>query len=185
MALGAAANIALGSSAVSTLVGLFSGGRARKEARKRAKSAQVRIDNFKFSPLENAFTTTQVSTKGSDLQTDILKTGKATQLQLASQGGNRGVIGSLGTINQNSNIKSRQISADLDQKVRNLELQRAQDEANMRGIQENRQQNELAGLGAQVNNYNQLRAQGSNNLMSGITGALGTASAAFGAGAFK
>lgn len=117
------------------------------EGRKMQKQAQAYIDQFEWDELNNAYENLQVSTLGADLQAEEAARMAATSANALQQGGNRAIVGGLGRVEAQSNQLNRQIAADLDQQQKQIDYAAAQDDANIRAMQERRQGEELQGYG--------------------------------------
>lgn len=146
----------------------------------RAKKAQKALDNFKRQELKNVTEGMRVSTLGAELQTQEAQRRFATSVDALRSGGVRGLVGGLGRQEQIQQAGQQQIAADLDRQQQQIEQMAAQDEANIRNMQEQRESSAIAGLGMEV-------AAGKNQVSQGISGlaqaGLTAATAGIGAGA--
>lgn len=137
----------------------------------RASKARKALDKFQRQELRNVTEGMRVSTLGAELQTQEAQRRFATSVDALRSGGVRGVVGGLGQQEQFQQRQQQQIAAGLDQQQRQIEMMRAQDEANIRSMTEERE----------AFDYQQLvgeRAAGRQALMSGITDFAGAASTA-------
>lgn len=132
-------------------IGAVGGFKKAKEGGKMARRAQKAIDEFEYSDLMNPYDEVGVSRLGTDLQRDQLSRNMATSVDALRSGGIRGVLGGIGQINSVNNQANRQIAADLDQQRLGIDMARAQDQSVIRGMQENREFNELQGYGQMLN----------------------------------
>lgn len=173
------------------LVGAIGGAKKTREGKKMQKKAQGYIDNFEFDDLQNAYDGVSVSRLGADLQTEELSRNMATSVDALRRGGIRGVVGGLGQLNIQNQQANRQIGADLDRQNMSIQMAKAQDDAQIRAMQENRQTQELMGYGQMLNTGMQMKyggyadmmnagqAQGQTNqsimssVMGGFTGGMG------------
>ena len=128
---------------------------------KRAADARRALEQYQRQDLKNITEGMRVSTLGAELQTQEAQRRFATSVEALRSGGIRGVVGGLGQQEQNQQILQQQISADLDKQQQQIEMVRAEDEARIRAIQEQRQANEIAGLGTEM-------AMGREQMASGI-----------------
>lgn len=135
---------------------------------KQAKKAEDALLNLKTPELKNIAEGLQVSTMGADLQREELGRQYATGVDALRSGGIRGVIGGLGTLNAQQNVANRQIGADLDMQQRQIDQIRAQDEARIQGVSENRYQNDVAALSSQYNAGQQGMMQGISGMAQGV-----------------
>lgn len=153
----AAAPIALGVGALASGVsGAIKSGRGAKEARE----ARRAIESYERQPLENIFRDTQISRLGTDLQREEQGRFSASALDALRRGGIRGLVGGVGQLTQQSNLFNKQIASELDRQQKELDMLRAQDEASMRAIKEERDRQNLAGLGQQLQTGRAMQQQG-------------------------
>lgn len=146
------------------------------KAAKEKKAAEQAINAQKAPELVNAGEGLQVSREGSDLQREEQGRLAATQVQAAQEAGTRGVIGSVGKIaSENQNVNA-QNAADLDRQQKDINLFKAQDNANIRAMKDQRFRDKLAALSSQYNSANQLQQQSMGNAISATGQALGAAS---------
>ena len=126
------------------------------------------IKNMKDVPLENVADGMQVSTLGSDLQKEQQAQLAATQTAALQDGGTRAMLGGLGRVTANSQNVNAEISANLDQQKKDIQRVKAQDDAEIRAIKENRKNAKLAALSSQYNAASQNAAQGMSNVVQGL-----------------
>lgn len=127
---------------------------------KQARDAQDALENYQRQELNNVAEGLQVSTLGSDLQREEQSRLASSQMQTAREGGARTIIGGLGRIQQGNQMVNRQIAADLDMQQRAIDQMRAEDEARIRSMQENREIADIGALSSQINAGNQMKASG-------------------------
>lgn len=96
------------------------------------------LDKFQRQDLKNVTEGMRVSTLGAQLNTREAQRRFATSVDALRSGGVRGVVGGLGTQEQLMQNQQASISAELDRQQVMIEQMRAQDEANIRGMQEQR-----------------------------------------------
>jgi len=123
-----AAGVAAAAGAAKTAMGASQARRAKRE-----------LDKFKRQELTNIAEGMTVSTLGADLQTQEAQRRFATSVDALQSGGIRGVVGGLAQQEAQQQVLQRQIAADLDQQQRQIEMVRAQDEARIQGMQEQRE----------------------------------------------
>lgn len=173
MAIATATAIALGVSAAASTAQAVSGA-------SRASKAKKALENFQRQELKNVTEGMRVSTLGAEMQTQEAQRRFATGVEALRSGGVRGLVGGLGVMEQQQQQLQQQISADLDQQQQQIEQAKAQDEANIRLMTEQRESSQIAGLGAEM-------AAGRQQLNAGLTGlgqtALSAATMGLGAGA--
>lgn len=155
--------IALGVGALSSIgQTIFGSSQARK--------ARRAINNYQRQTLTNPYAGLQISRLGADLQTEQMARRGATTTKLLQGMGARGIFGGLANLEAQQQEGERQISADLDRQAKELEQMKAQGEFQRMSMQEQREQADLAGLGAQLSAGQQTMASG----ISGLTGLIGT-----------
>jgi len=138
----------------------------------RANKAKKALENYQRQELKNVTAGMRVSTLGAELQTQEAQRRFATTVDALQSGGVRGLVGGLGQAEQAQQQQQQQIAADLDRQQTQIETMRAQDEARIRGMQESREQQDIAGMGAEL-------AAGRQTLNAGISGLANTAMAGY------
>lgn len=141
---------------------LFSGFKQKSMGKKQMESAQKAIDAFEFQDLNNVYDNIGVSTLGSDLKRQEAQRTTASAIDAARSGGIQGVLSALPGIQSYNSQISNQAALDLDQQQQRLDYAKASDQANIRAMIEERQANELAGLGQKL-------ATGQQNYFSGLS----------------
>ena len=152
---------------------------------KQAKNYQKQIENYKRQTLVNPYADLQVSTLGADRQREDLARTMTTYGNLAALSGTRGIASLLPNLTQTQNDQSAKIAANLDEQQKQIDQLKAQGEMQVQGMTEQRENNDLQGLGQayqtaraqQQNSWNQV-AQGvgtlgyaaSSGLFNGTTG---------------
>jgi len=132
---------------VGNAVGMYGAITKNIEAKKMQRKGQEGIDNFEWMKLDNAYSDTSISTAGGELQMENAATNTASMVEAARSGGTRGLVGSLGAIQANSNQVAGQVGANWDAQQKAIDFAKAEDRAQIRGMNEVRQSNELAGYG--------------------------------------
>ena len=150
--------IALGSAALSAGTGLAGYLSQGKQARK----YQEQIENYERQKLVNPYAGLQVSTLGADRQREDLNRTMTTYGNLASLSGTRGIASLLPNLTQTQNDQTAKIAANLDEQEKQRQQLIAQGDAQVQAMQENREQNDLLGLGQayQTSKANQAQAMG-------------------------
>jgi hypothetical protein len=131
---------------------------------KQAKAAKDALNNLKLPEPKNIADGMKVSTFGSELQKEQASKRFNTEVDALRSGGIRGVIGGLSSASERQKEIDRQLMADLDIKQERINEIRAQDEARIQGVYENRYQADVAALSSQYN-------AGQQGMMQGISGA--------------
>jgi hypothetical protein len=172
--MGAQAAVMGGAAAVNTGIGIFQS----INGAKRAAAAKLALERYQRQELSNPYANIQVSTLGSDLQREELARNNATAINALQSGGARAMLAGLPSIVQNNTNAGRQIGATLDQQMANNQQLEAQGAFNQMQMQENREQQDLAGIGAELNAGIQQKWNGLNNIggaiMGTATGLIGT-----------
>jgi len=140
--LGAGAAVAGGLGVVNGLSQMISGSKEKNQARNA-------LENYQRQQLENVQENRTVSTLGSDLQREEQARLASTQVDALRGGGTRTLIGGLGRVESGNQRVNQQISANLDQQQKEIDAAIAQDDANIRGLQENREIGDIAALSSQ------------------------------------
>jgi hypothetical protein len=124
------------------------------------KDAEAAAERYERQEFNNVADDMQVSTLGSDLQREEQARLSATQVGALQGAGSRGVIGGLGRVEAAGQAVSQGIAANLDAQQKEIDRMRAQDDANIRAMQEQRENQDLAALSSQYNAGNQMMWQG-------------------------
>ena len=168
-----AAAVAAGGGIISAGVSIF----GAISAGKRAKEAQKQIDEYQRQELVNPYEGLQVSTLGADRQREDLARTMATYGNLASMGGSRAIGMLAPQLIQQQNQQEAQIMANLDEQEKQRQQLIAQGNGMVQGMVEQRENNDLLGLGNALNVARQERANNINQL---ATTAMSTGMAAAG-----
>lgn len=164
--------IAAGSAALSAgsgLAGYLSQG-------KQARNYQKQIENYERQKLVNPFAGLQVSTLGADRQREDLNRTMTTYGNLASLSGTRGIASLLPNLTQTQNDQTAKIAANLDEQEKQRQQLIAQGDAQVQAMTENREQNDLLGLGNALQTARANQAQSMGMIAQGL-GTLGYAAA--------
>ena len=172
MAVTTTAAIAAGSAALSAGTGLAGYLSQGKQARK----YQEQIQNYERQKLVNPFAGLQVSTLGADRQREDLNRTMTTYGNLASLSGTRGIASLLPNLTQTQNDQTAKIAANLDEQEKQRQQLIAQGDAQVQSMQENREQNDLLGLGNALQTARANQAQSMGMIAQGL-GTLGYATA--------
>ena len=129
---------------------------------KQAKKYQKLIENYERQKLVNPYAGLQVSTLGADRQIEDLNRTMTTYGNLASLSGTRGIASLLPNLTQTQNDQTAKIAANLDEQEKQRQQLIAQGDAQVQAMQENREQNDLLGLGQayQTSKANQAQYMG-------------------------
>ena len=164
--------VTLGSAALSAgtgLAGAISQG-------KQAKNYQKQMENYQRQKLVNPYANLQVSTLGADRQREDLNRTMTTYGNLASLSGTRGIASLLPNLTQTQNDQTAKIAANLDEQEKQRQQLIAQGDAQVQAMQENREFNDLQGLGNAYQTAKSNQAQSMGMIAQGL-GTLGYAAA--------
>lgn len=155
------AAVAGGMSVVGGAYNMIQGAKQRRDA----KNA---LDNYKRQELKNTAEDLQVSTLGADRQREEQARLASTQVDALRGAGTRGIIGGLGRVEAGNQNVNADIAANLDEQQKQLDKMKAQEEANIRGIQENRENADISALSSQYNAGNEAFQQGIGQAIGGV-----------------
>jgi hypothetical protein len=159
--------------AIAATGALASGIQAISGAKQR-RDAKNALENYERQQLENVAEGLQVSTLGADLQREEQARLASSQVGALQGAGARGLLGGLGRVEAGNQMMNREIAANLDAQQKQIDQMYAQDQANIRGMQEQREVGDIAGLSSQYNAGNAMMWQGIGGIaqsgMSAISG---------------
>lgn len=136
---------------------------------KQAKEAKEALEEMERQKLENVTEGLSVSTLGSELQREEAARMYASQIDALRGGGARTILGGMGRVEVASEKLNRDIASDLDRQQKEIDRMYAQDEANIRGMQESRENADIAGLSSQYTAGRQGMFDGMGNTLRGAT----------------
>lgn len=131
---------------------------------KNKRDAAKALRNLEVPELNNAADSLSVSTLGADYKRELVSQNAATSVDALRNSGTRGIVGGVGRIVAGVDNASTEIAADLDQQQKNIDMFRAQDEENLRGIREGRFNADKAALSSQYNAANDAQKQAGANI---------------------
>ena len=146
-------------------------------AGKEAKRTKEAIDNYQRQTLTNPYSGMQISTLGADRMREDLARTVATMTEQAALGGIKGVASLAPNIVQQQNAQEAQIAANLDEQEKQRQQMIAQGNAMVQQMTEQRENNDLLGLGQQLSVAQQNQANGFNTVAQAGAGAMTAASA--------
>ena len=170
MAVGTA--IALGSA----VLGVGNGIAGAISQGKQARNYQKQIENYKRQTLVNPYADLQVSTLGADRQREDLARTMTTYGNLAAMSGTRGIASLLPNLTQTQNDQTAKIAANLDEQQKQIDQLKAQGEMQVQAMTEQRENNDLLGLGQAYQTARAQQQQGINQIAQSV-GTLGYAAA--------
>ena len=170
MAVGTA--IALGSAVLGAGTGIAGAISKGKQAR----NYQKQIQNYQRQTLVNPYAGLQVSTLGADRQREDLERAMTTYGNLAAMSGTRGIASLLPNLTQTQNDQTAKIAANLDEQQKQIDQLKAQGEMQVQAMTEQRENNDLQGLGQAYQTARAQQQQGINQIAQSV-GTLGYAAA--------
>jgi len=130
-----------------------------------AKEAKSALENYNRQTLKNVAEDLQVSTLGADLQREEQARLTASQVEGLRGAGTRGIVGGLGRVEAGNQLVNQQIGVGLDEQQKAIDRMIAGDDANIRGMQENRELGDISALSSQFNAGQQGTMQGMGNMV--------------------
>lgn len=135
---------------------------------KEKRDAQKALENYERQKLENVAQDLQVSTLGADRQLAEQSRLASTQIGALQGGGTRALIGGLGKVEAGNQAVNNQVVAQLDQDQERINQMIASDNANIRDMQENRENADISALSSQYQAGKQDMNMGLGNIVQGI-----------------
>jgi hypothetical protein len=145
--------------AIAATGALASGIQAISGAKQRRDARQA-LENYQRQELSNVAEGLQVSTLGADLQREEQARLATSQVGALQGAGVRGLVGGLGRVEAGNQMVNREIGANLDAQQKQIDQMYAQDQANIRGMQEQREVGDISALSSQYNAGNAMMWQG-------------------------
>jgi len=133
-----------------------------------ASEAKKALENYDRQTLKNVAEDLQVSRLGADLQRESQAQLSAGQVEALQGAGVRGIIGGMGRVDAQNQAVNQQISADLDQQQKQIDMMVASDNGAIRNMQENREVGDIGALSSQYNTGQQNMYQGLGNTFQGL-----------------
>ena len=139
---------------------------------KEQRDAQKALENYQRQELNNAYDNVQVSTRGADLQREEQARLASSQVDALQGAGTRGLVAGLGRVETGNQRVNLGIGANLDEQQKAIDQMVAEDDARLRMMQENREQNDINALSSQYQAGKQDANMGMGNVVQGF-GSLG------------
>ena len=149
------------------------------QANKKAKKAQKAIDGYQRQDLANPYESLQVSTLGADRQREDLARAVATNANLAAMGGSRAILGLSPQMIAQQNAQNAQIVANLDEQEKQRQQLIAGGGMQVQGMTEQRENNDLLGLGNLLQTARAERTSAINGLIQSGTSAASLATSGY------
>jgi hypothetical protein len=153
--------IAGGMSVVGGAYNMIQGAKQRRDARKA-------LENYERQELKNTAENLQVSTLGADRRREEQARLAGTQIDALKGAGTRGIIGGLGRVEAGNQNVNADIAANLDEQQKQIDQMKAQEDANIRAMQENRENADISALSSQYNAGNESFQQGIGQTIGGV-----------------
>ena len=141
------------------------------QASKEKKQRQAELDAYQRQELTNSYKNMQISTIGSDLMREESSRNMATAMNSIGNAGTRAIIGATPKLVAEQNNVDRAIQKELDEQVQKRDYAIAGDDAQIRGMQEQREYQDLAGLGNAIDTARQDQNMGMNTMLNGVMSA--------------
>jgi len=158
----------VGSAIATTGLGVYSAINSADQA----NQAEKALDAYNRQELKNVAENLQPSTLGADRQRESQAQLSAGQIDALQGAGARGIIGGAGRVEAGNQAVNQQIAGDLDSQQKQIDMMIAQDDSNIRGLQENREIADVSALSSQYNAGQQNMMQGLGTVAMGL-GTLG------------
>ena len=140
-------------------------------ASKRQKQHQAELDAYQRQELTNSYKNMQISTIGSDAMREESSRNIATAMNTIGNAGTRAIIGATTKLVAEQNNVDRNIQKELDDQLTRKNYAIAGDDAQIRGMQEQREYQDLAGLGNAIDTARQDKNMGLNTMLNGVMSA--------------
>ena len=157
----------MGAGAISGGLGLGMGLAQSIAGAKEKREAQRALENYQRQQLQNVYDNTAVSTLGADRQIENQARLASGQIAALQGAGVRGILGGMGKVEAGNQNVNQQIAADLDQQQKQIDFARAGDQANIRSMQENRENQDINALSSQYMAGKQDQNTGIGNMVLG------------------
>jgi hypothetical protein len=132
---------------------------------KQTKKGEGLLSAFDRQELTNSYENIGISTYGSDLIREETARNSASMIDAARSGGSRSVMGALGSVQEYTNTNNARAASDLDKQAVERDYAVAQDDVRIQGMQEQRDNMELDGIGQMINNGKQDTQKGLGTIM--------------------
>lgn len=155
-------------------VGLVSGVAGMIGGAKQKREAKQALDNFERQELSNVADEMSVYTRGTEMQLEESARLGASSVDALQRGGSRNLIGGIGRLQQTQQQQNIGITQNLEAQQARIDKIRAQDEARIRQV---REQRDIADIQALSSQYQQGQAQfnaGISNMAGGAIGLAGS-----------
>jgi len=140
------------------------------DGKRKEKARQAELDAYQRKERENAFRNMQISTIGSDAMREESSRNIATSMNSIGNAGTRAIIGATPRLVAEQNNVNRNIQKELDDQVIKRNYAIVGDDSQIRRMQEDRENADLAGLGNAIDVARQDANTGMNTMFNSIGG---------------
>lgn len=151
--------IALAGAFINTAAGMYQGYKTMKEGKAQAEQYRADIENYERAERENAFRGLRVPTDRAEIAREDIGRSTASAIDAVSKGGVR-AYGALPQILSNEGRALDNVAAFYEEKKLGLQKLIAQDDAHLRQMQFNEEQQELQMLGQGLSGAMQMEQSG-------------------------
>lgn len=178
MAVATAIGLGIAAASAATSIGMSL--KQSEDGRRRKEQAEQDLDNYGRQELKNAYANLSVPMEGYRMREEQIQQQTANMTDMLSMAGARGMTGGTMALMRQSQEGMSKIQADLEQSQFRVKQMIAGEEARIQGLRESREQQDIAGLGAELAAGRQQEQQG---VVGAIKGAGAFATTAMTAGA--
>jgi hypothetical protein len=151
------------------LIGAAKGIYDTVKSSEREKAIQGQLDGYQRKTLDNAYKNTKlVSTIGTNIMREESSRNMATAMNSLGSAGTRAIIGAAPKTVAEQNNVGRTIQQNLDEQIIKANYAIAGDDVRVKGMQEQRENADLAGLGNAINVANQDANTGMNTALNAM-----------------
>ena len=136
---------------------------------KQKNQAKSELNDYERQSLDNAYKNIQISTTGTDVMRDENNATTANILDSIQNMGSRGVFGALPKIQMQNTQVNQEIRNNLDSQIQKRDYAIADDNVAIRGIKEQRDNQNISALSSQINSANQGIQDGVYGAVSGLS----------------
>jgi len=137
------------------------------DGNKRRKQHQAELDAYQRQEIKNVYENMPISMIGTDIMREDASKNMATAMNSVSNAGTRAIIGATPQLVAQQNNVNRTIQQDLDDQVMKRNYAIANDGTRVQQMQEQREYNDLAGIGNAIDTARQDANMGLNTAING------------------
>tara|TARA_B110000285_G_scaffold37217_1_gene40273 strand:+ start:2856 stop:3437 length:582 start_codon:yes stop_codon:yes gene_type:complete len=163
-------------------VGILAGGAQAVSGAVRAKRAKRDLENYERQEVTDLADNLRVSTLGAEQQQEGLAQSESTAVEALQASGARGVIGGVSGVQKNRAQAEQGIAAGLDQQMTNIEQTKYQDKVRQFNTTEGRQNQDIAGMAAEMQAGRAAVQQGLGTIAGAATSGASSYATAMGGG---